>query len=342
MMIVTASAPGKAVLSGEYVVLDGAPAIAMALNRRVRIKLTSSPQEFHSVTASGYLNGTWRFRQDDSGDFIWLDEPPEASSFALLENVWKRVPIDATLRLSLSIDSSEFYDVANGLKLGIGSSAAVANALTQALCCVADKAVGLNGSFLTVRDAHAAFQGGRGSGVDIAASFRGGLIEYRIGRDTLPTQLAWPGGLACRFLWSGKPARTTAKLKKFQDVAHDSDSMATLRSSAEEIASIWPGGAVDRITDSFRHYVQALRQFDIDHDLGIFDAGHAELAELATNRNIVYKPCGAGGGDIGVVLAADEESVIEFCEQAKKHNYVQLDIEQDAHGAEARARNVFE
>ena len=118
--------------------------------------------------------------------------------------------------------------------------------------------------------------------------------------------------------------------------------MATLRSSAEEIASIWPGGAVDRITDSFRHYVQALRQFDIDHDLGIFDAGHAELAEMATNRNIVYKPCGAGGGDIGVVLAADEESVIEFCEQAKKHNFVQLDIEQDAHGAEARTRNEFE
>jgi phosphomevalonate kinase len=74
MTIVTASAPGKAVLSGEYVVLDGAPAIATALDRRARITLTSVAQECHSITAPGYLEGTWRFRQDRNGDFIWLDD----------------------------------------------------------------------------------------------------------------------------------------------------------------------------------------------------------------------------------------------------------------------------
>lgn len=342
MTIVTASAPGKAVLSGEYVVLDGAPAIATALDRCARIRLTSVAQEFHSITAPGYLEGTWRFRQDRNGDFIWLDELPETSSFALLENVWKRVPLDSTLRLSLSIDSSEFFDSVNGLKLGIGSSAAVASALTQALCHVADGDIGLMGSYSIARDAHAAFQHGRGSGVDIAASFSGGLIEYKKGSDTLPVQLVWPGRLACRFLWSGQPARTTTRLKKFQGVAHDSDSRATLRSSAAGIASIWRDGDADRIMDSFSHYVDALRQFDTDHHLGIFDAGHAELAEMATNCNIVYKPCGAGGGDIGVVFAVDEDAAIEFCEQAEQHNFVQLDIKQDAHGAEARIRNDIE
>jgi phosphomevalonate kinase len=94
--------------------------------------------------------------------------------------------------------------------------------------------------------------------------------------------------------------------------------------------------------DSFSHYVDALRQFDTDHDLGIFDAGHAELAEMAANCNIVYKPCGAGGGDIGVVFAVDEEAAIEFCEQAEQHNFAQLTIKQDAHGAEARIRNDIE
>ena len=336
MTTVTASAPGKAVLSGEYVVLEGAPAIATALNRRARIKLSKTRQEFHSVTAPGYMDGTWRFLQDRHGAFNWQDELPAASSFALLENVWKRIPIDATLRLSVSIDSSEFFDPSSGLKLGIGSSAAVATALTQALYCVANAAAGSADRFLTARDAHAAFQNGHGSGVDIAASFSGGLIEFRQGIVTPPPNLGWPDGLFCRFLWSGQPASTTGKLHKLRDAAHASDSMSLLRSAAEEVALTWAGGAVEQIIESFRHYVRTLRQFDVDHGLGIFDAGHAELAEMATGRNIVYKPCGAGGGDIGVVLAADEESVVEFCRRAEEHKFIQLDIEPRADGASAR------
>ena len=41
MMIsrVTASAPGKVVLSGEYAVLSGAPAICMAVNRRATVTI---------------------------------------------------------------------------------------------------------------------------------------------------------------------------------------------------------------------------------------------------------------------------------------------------------------
>jgi len=335
MTNVTASAPGKAVLSGEYVVLDGAPAIATALNRRVRVKLIDTQQEFHSVSAPGYIDGSWRFLQDRTGAFNWQDDLPAASTFALLENVWKRIPIDARLRLSVNIDSSEFY-AADGLKLGIGSSAAVATALTQALYCVANDAPGTADSFNTARDAHAAFQEGHGSGVDIAASFRGGLIEYSTGSDALPPRLTWPDNLACRFLWSGQPAGTTGKLHRFQDAARNSESTALLRLAARENASQWANGVVERILASFSYYVAALRHFDIDHDLGIFDAGHSELAEMATGRNIVYKPCGAGGGDIGVVFAADEESVVEFCERAGKHKFVQLDVEPRAHGARAR------
>jgi mevalonate kinase len=35
-MTIVASAPGKAVLLGEYIVLDGAPALVMACERRCR------------------------------------------------------------------------------------------------------------------------------------------------------------------------------------------------------------------------------------------------------------------------------------------------------------------
>jgi len=334
MTIVSASAPGKALLSGEYVVLYGAPAIVTALNRRVKTTVTSTQEEFHSVVAPGFVDGTWRFLQDRNGDFDWQDELPAASTFALLENVWRRIPVDTSMRLSVSIDSSEFFDAASGAKLGLGSSAAVATALTQALYSCTDLPADPVDLFRIAKEAHSAFQDGRGSGVDVAASFHGGLTEYRKGADTPPRQLTWPGGLACRFLWSGQPASTSNRLRKLHDAESTSDSMALLGLAAENIVSTWANGTLDRITDSFRHYIEALQEFDVDHDLGIFDAGHAGLVELAADRGIVYKPCGAGGGDIGVVLAPDEESVSEFCQQAEERNFVQLGIEPDTHGAE--------
>ena len=59
-------------------------------------------------------------------------------------------------------------------------------------------------------------------------------------------------------------------------------------------------------------YIEALRKVDVDHDLGICEAGHQELADAAARRKLIYKPCGAGGGDVGIVLATDREAVAEF------------------------------
>ena len=220
----------------------------------------------------------------------------------------------------MSIDSGEFFDPSSGLKLGIGSSAAVATALTQALYCVANEAAGPADGFLTARDAHAAFQGGHGSGVDIAASFSGGLIAFRQGIVTPPPNLTWPGGLFCRFLWSGQPTCTTGKLHKLRDATHAGDSMSLLRLAAEEVASTWAGGAVERIIDSFRNYVRTLRQFSVDHDLGIFDAGHEEIGRAAGDVDLSYKPCGAGGGDVGIVFGTDDAVLDSFIEGlATKH-----------------------
>ncbi len=47
---ITASAPGKLVLSGEYAVLDGAPAICMAVDRRARVTISASGEEFINLS----------------------------------------------------------------------------------------------------------------------------------------------------------------------------------------------------------------------------------------------------------------------------------------------------
>ncbi len=329
--MITATAPGKVVLSGEYVVIEGAPAIAAAINRRVRVTVAQNPGDHHSITTPGYLDGTWHFRLNKSGGFAWREQPPEPATFSLVEEIWKCFDTAHWPSLSVSIDTQEFYDKVSGLKLGLGSSAAVSVALTAALQRFS--AAGNDPARLAM-DAHGRFQGGHGSGVDVAASLQGGVIEYRrAGAES--RQVGWPGNLDYRFLWSGQSAATTEKLARFrghrgQDAIHDS--MKLLSDSAEDVASAWSCEDRRKIMDSLRAYIDALRHFSVDLDLGIFDAGHERLVGLAADSGMIYKPCGAGGGDVGVAIAASEKAVDDFCDRASQQGFKSLDIAADEQG----------
>lgn len=329
--MITATAPGKAVLSGEYVVIEGAPAIAAAINRRVRVTAAANPGDHHSISTPGYLDGTWHFRLNKSGALAWREQLPEPATFSLVEEIWKCFDTAHWPSLSLVIDTQEFYDKASGLKLGLGSSAAVAVALTAALQSFSSAG---NDSARLAMDAHGRFQGGYGSGVDVAASLHGGVIEYR--RAAVESrQVGWPGNLEYRFLWSGQSAATTEKLARLrgrrgQDAKDDN--MKRLSDAAENVASAWSREDSRQIMDSLREYIDVLRQFSVDLDLGIFDAGHEQLVDLATDSGIIYKPCGAGGGDIGVAVADNTDAVDDFCDRASRQGFKSLDIAVDEQG----------
>jgi len=323
--MIAATAPGKAVLSGEYVVLQGAPAIAAAVDRRVHVSLEESAAECHTISAPGYLEGSWSFLLNEAGEFAWQEPLPGATTFSLVEEVWKSFDTAQWPSLALVIDTRAFCDAATGLKLGLGSSAAVSVALTAALQKY--RAGGSNIETIAM-DAHDRFQGGRGSGVDVATSLHGGVLQYRRAA-TGVHGLDWPTGLHYRYLWSGQAASTAGKLAKLVEgrgQGAESGSMDTLGDLAEDVAAAWSLGDLRQILHTFPAYIDALRQFSVDHDLGIFDAGHEELAQQARDNGIVYKPCGAGGGDIGIVLAASEQAIDEFCERAREQDFHVLDI----------------
>ena len=87
-----------------------------------------------------------------------------------------------------------------------------------------------------------------------------------------------------------------------------------------------------------------LRQFSIDHDLGIFDAGHDELADLAASVDLVYKPCGAGGGDIGIVMTGergdDNRELDQFCNKAEAGGFQLLSLLPDPSGISTASGDV--
>lgn len=324
MTATSASAPGKIVLSGEYAVLDGAPAICMAIDRRARAEVSPATGPFLTVHATGCVNGEWRLPVEEKAEFEWPGDVPE-----LLPEVWKTTATEAVFDVSL--DTGEFLDPGSGLKLGLGSSAALTAALVSALLDATKKP---HDVLTSACEAHRGLQQGYGSGVDVVTCLLGGVIEYRLSRSVRGRPISWPAGLEFGVLWCGRPASTSERLKKFEDVRR-SDAFASvrrLREMSEKIAQAWPAGDTARLLETFRRYVDVLMQFDIDHDLGIFDAGHREMADAASDRKLIYKPCGAGGGDTGIVFATEKEAIEEFIHFAGERGFRFLDISLEARG----------
>jgi len=292
---VVASAPGKIVLSGEYAVLDGAPAIAMAVDRRARAALADIDGGISQVRAPGYTNEIGRFASL-GGDFRWLDGQVK---FGLVDSVWRAADALQSGAQLIDLDTSDFIDPERNRKIGIGSSAA----LTVALCAAVRGSIDPGTIMAVAQRAHLDLQGGAGSGVDIACSVSGGLIDYRMDGASV-TALDWPEGLLYRVIWTGVAASTRDKLSKL-NTATSLPSRVRLVSASEAMADAWHSGDAERIIREYRRYNEHLRQFSVDHDLGIFDAGHEEIWRAAGDVHLMYKPCGAGGGDVGIVFGTD-------------------------------------
>jgi len=326
--LIVATAPGKAVLSGEYAVLHGAPAAAVAVDRRVRVSLAPAGGAENRLATAGYGAGERAFRVTGSGEVEWLEPLPGGVDFSLFETLWKHCHRAGRPPLAVSIDTRPFFAAEGGGKLGFGSSAAVAVALSAALQAL-DADPGPPGS--RALPAHREFQGGRGSGIDVATSLAGGLVAFRRGATET---LDWPAGLHYRFLWSGRSANTADRIGRLGagDARQTETSIHALCQAAEATMADWRSGDGASVVAVMRRYVTALRRFSAELDLGIFDAGHAELADLAAGDGIVYKPCGAGGGDIGVVLALGAPAIEEFCRQAAPLGFRGLDVALDTHG----------
>ena len=296
-----AAAPGKVVLAGEYAVLDGAPAISMAVRRTARVGIDDVDDDACRVEAPGHTDVTGRFRLRD-GRIRWLSGEDE---FRLVDAVFRasgRRPIG---NCSITLDSGEFFDTATGTKIGLGSSAAMTVALCAAIHDSADVAP-------IARRAHRRFQGGVGSGVDVATSLHGGLIEYRTD-GARAVAIDWPAGLRFRLIWSGIAASTRDRLSRLgAGTDANRPSRVRLSAAARRMARAWRSGDAGSIIEAYRAYIDDLHSFSVDHDLGIFDAGHEELCAAAAAENLVYKPCGAGGGDIGIVFASDDAALDAF------------------------------
>ena len=326
-MAVTARAPGKLVILGEYAVLSGAPALVMAVDRYAKARIEPSPDRRTHFAAR-------------------LDVPTKVSvaageptGYALVDSVLAATRANAVPPFRGSLDTADFF--AQSAKLGLGSSAA-------ALCAWAGawaKYAAAHGAPVPAPTAaslialHRAFQHGVGSGLDIAAAFTGGVIRYALDgrREARIGSVRLPNGVGFAGVFVGSSASTPDLVGRYQAweaadrlaAGRLRDRLAGLAAAGCDAASAGDGRA---FLGAVADYGEALEALGLAMGAEIVTAEHRRIGILGRRLGVVYKTSGAGGGDVGLALSLQPESLREFQARVAELGFLVVELGIDQRG----------
>ncbi|MES1943194.1 kinase ATP-binding domain, GHMP family protein [Salinisphaera sp. PC39] len=275
--------------------LEGAPALVAAVDRRARVRL--APAAEWSLATLPDLDGAGMARS------------------AVFDAVRRTLAAHCELPpRAVTVDTRAFFGPEG--KLGLGASAAVAAALTTALAAAGGLRAGPNELCALAIAAHREAQGGSGSGADVAAAIHGGVVDFAAGRDPYP--LSWPRDLHAEAVVTGGGADTrdlvgTVRRLRETEPARYERHMGRLGRLAEAGRDAFAAGDAAAFVTAADDYREALAALGDAAGAAILLPAHARLAALAAEAGAVFKPSGAGGGDLGLVLADSPGKLERAC-----------------------------
>lgn len=258
------AAPGKLLLTGAYAVLEGAPAIVVAVDR--------------VATADTEKNAETSTREVELA--FGANAAPYVDAAALFDGARK-----------LGLGSSAAVLVA-----ALAARKARGGADLASPCVRAEL-------FAEARAAHAASQGG-GSGADVAASVFGGVLRYSlagIAGVSLPRGLhlaAYFSGTSAR---TSELRAAVDELRTRQPTVHR-ECIEVLRMGAELACQALSQGRLDVFLAAADVTRNALARLGVASGAPIVPEQFVTLARFAARTGAVFLPSGAGGGDVGVFL----------------------------------------
>jgi len=315
------SSPGKLVISGEYAVLYGAPALAMAVNRRADCSLLSA------------AIGEWDFKSIPE---FW--NTVESIEHLLSEtNYFEPARIvrwfaqygSLPKHLKVITNTTPFFT--SEQKLGIGSSAAVLVSFGLALAKLNNLKFCINELFQLYDTVNQT-----GSGIDVATSFHGGVIRFE---ERIVSEVSFPDGLCFKVFYVGASVETKPMVNQFRNWFDEQPSSVKqdYLGVSENVAVSMrePTSFLAQLTD----FITVQKDLDERGRLGIWSSKHKDVERRAEDLGVVYKPSGAGGGDVGIGWACDPESLHLLADQVQDLNcsVVDLDIEKDGARVESVA-----
>lgn len=306
-------------ISGEYVVLEGAPALVAAAAARAFVTLETRPGGAHD--GSPDPNGL----SPSSSEL-----PPEVLlSRSCAERVFGALPA-----MALQFDTSALRS--EGQKLGLGSSAAAAAAT---VACVAHAhGENLRDPELRQRLLALALEGHasiapEGSGADVAASTLGGFVRVQRNGSALDARsVEWPEGVHLSLVWTGKPARTSdlvrlVKAFSARDAVTYRRAIAPLHEAAHGLLGAIERGDISATIDCAAAHHDAMDRLGRTVGAPIVTPELALANELARSVGGAAKPSGAGGGDVAIAFLRHEESRNELAEACRERGLTLLSLE---------------
>ncbi len=261
-------APGKAMLIGEYAVLDGGPAAVAAVDC-----FATATLEDDVAPASPFIRAAMQ------------------EVYATVGQEVPGVPV---------VDTTAF--ARNGQKLGLGSSAAATVAAVGALCAQAgwDVAARREEVRRIAGRAHDAAQGVRGSGADVLAASLGGVQVANAARPggTLP--------VAVRLVATPEGVSTAALISRYREKSREAGPAShELAQAAGEFLSAWQAGEARALLAAVEHAFEGYLALGRALGQALVTPEHAGIQQAARRAGGAAKPSGAGGGDLAVVFLAD-------------------------------------
>ncbi len=290
---------------GEYAVLNGAPALVLAVDRYCRATIGPSEDEichFASLTNT-----------DEAVDF----SADAGSGYAVVDEVLQSLPNTGIWQGVL--DSRELF--AASMKLGLGSSAAALTAWAGAWAVFSgrERLRADHRTLETLIGLHQATQAGAGSGVDVAASLSGGVIRFQLNESSFPevSTVQLPKGVGFVGIFARSAASTPDFLARYEAWrAAEAEEARALHAVLAEIAENGIGSAsaddAQGFLEAITEYGRCLEYLGVCIGAHIVTPEHRELMKAAERLGIAYKVSGAGGGDFGLAFSADAAALESF------------------------------